>query len=42
MKTNLVLSGKVSNPKKSGVDLAILDEIYPSVNEILENINARY
>lgn len=42
MKTNLVLSGKVSNPKKSGVDLAILDEIYPSVNEILENINAKY
>lgn len=42
MKTNLVLSGKVSDPKKSGVDLAILDEIYLGVNEILENINAKY
>lgn len=41
MTTNLVLSGKISDVKKSRVDKHILDAIYKNVRQILEVISER-
>ncbi|ALV64259.1 HAD-IIA family hydrolase [Campylobacter fetus] len=42
MKTSLVLSGKVSDPDKSGVKKDILDSVYKDISEVLKAINAKY